>query len=279
MSRGLIATAVAATLIVGCRRSSRPHTSEQVPEPLSETTAQAAEPELPTGYIGVLMPKAQADVVAPFTTSVKRYLVGVGDHVTAGTPLADLDDQPIRQQIETTSADLKGAMSAQGQASNDYAQAERMFNARIGSKAAITTAAFELRSAGAKVERAKADAEAAKAKLAKATLVAPIDGTVSLQFVRAGAQVTDGNVVVRVIDSGDLFVRFAVPTGEASRVKVNMPIDLSIESNGQSIPARATVTHIPPDLDPVSRMIFADAELTNQPATLQAGLLCRVKVP
>ena len=59
-------------------------------EPFGEQTARAGEADGPAGFIGVLARKEQAEVSAPFTTTVKECLVNVGDRVAVGAKLGSL---------------------------------------------------------------------------------------------------------------------------------------------------------------------------------------------
>ncbi len=104
--------------LVACRETTRTRSNEPTPEPLAELSKEnsVAEPEGPKGYIGVLTPKSQAEVVAPFATTVKELTVPLGEHVEAGTKLAVLDDAPILELLAKSAADLKGAQAAQSAA-------------------------------------------------------------------------------------------------------------------------------------------------------------------
>lgn len=266
--------------LAACREGSRTRTSEPVPEPLAEVTSTdpAKEIEAPAGYIGVLTPKAQAEVVAPFATTVQELTVPLGEHVESGAKLAVLDDAPIREQLARSQADLKGAQASQSAAAAAAATQRKALRAGVASKASVTAAEYALSEASARVQGAKAAYEAIKAKLTKTVLVAPIAGKVALHYAKVGAQVGEGAPVVRVISSDELFVKFAIPTDQTDKVAVGAELDIRIDTHGQEVATHGVVTTIAPELDPIARMIFAEAELKDPPATLQAGLVCRISV-
>jgi len=111
-------------------------------------------------------------------------------------------------------------------------------------------------------------------------LRAPMAGKIALQYTKAGAPVTEGNPVIRIISSDELFVRFAIPTEQVDQFKVGGNVEVAIDSHGKQFTAKGVVKTVAPELDPVARMILAEAELVEAPATtLQAGLVCRIKVP
>ena len=265
---------------VACREPTRAPTNEPTPEPLAELSnpPTAAEAEGPAGYIGVLTPKAQAEVVAPFTTTVKELTAPLGEVVEEGAKLAVLDDTPIRELLAKSAADLKGAQASQSAAASAAATQRKALRAGVASKASVTAAEYQLSEASARVQGAKAAHEAIKAKLSKTTLVAPIAGKVALHYAKVGSQVGEGAPIVRVISSGELFVKFAIPTDQTDKVAVGAKLDIRIDTHGQAITTGGVVTTIAPELDPIAQMIFAEAELREPPATLQAGLVCRITV-
>ncbi|MFN0246890.1 MAG: efflux RND transporter periplasmic adaptor subunit [Kofleriaceae bacterium] len=277
--RALVGLAIV-VMLVACRERQRASSNELTPEPLAELSKTNVDPvsEQPAGFIGVLTPKAQAEVVAPFATTVKELTVPLGEHVDEGTTLAILDDAPIRELLARSAADLKGAQASQAAAASAAATQRKALRAGVASKASVTAAEYQLSEASARVQGAKAAHEANKSKLSKTTLVAPIAGKVALHYAKVGAQVGDGAPVVRVISSGELFVRFAIPTDQGDKVAVGAVLDIRIDTQGQEVTTRGVITTIAPELDPIARMILAEAELHDPPATLQSGLVCRINI-
>jgi len=267
--------------LAGCRDKTQARTNEPTPEPLADTTRTQVDngAGTSTGYIGVLTPKEQADVPAPFSTSVTKFLVEVGDIVEKDAQIALLDDAPIREALSIAAADLSGARVSASAAASALGTQRRAFAAGVASRSAVTEAQFALSEAGTKVQRAAAAHEAAKKKLTKTTLLAPIAGKVALHYVKLGAQVAEGNPVVRVISSDELFVKFAIPTDHGDKIKVGSEIDVHIDARGTKVTVKGTVRRIAPELDPIAQMIFAEADIETKGTALQAGSVCRIVVP
>ena len=265
-------------LVIGCKPTEQAKTNEPTPEPLADVTTQDTEPDAPTGFIGVLSPKSQAEVVAPFTTSVKSYLVNVGDRVEVGQKLALLDDAPLKEALSKADAELKGAGAAYSSASSSAEIQLRAFNAGVAAKTTYLQAAGAASEAKARYDGAKAGFDATKLKLGKSIVLAQIAGKVAVQYIKPGEQVAEGKPILRVISSDELYVRFAIPNGENDKLAEGMAIDIAISGHDKPILAHGKVISIQPELDPIARVIFAEAELTGElPAGLQAGLVCRIK--
>jgi RND family efflux transporter MFP subunit len=240
------------------------------------------------GYVGVLTPRETAEVVAPFTSKIVSISVKLGDVVAQGDMLARLDDRPIREELAIEKATLKSHQAQVAQASVEHSAAaarlrreQKAIKEGVSSQADVAAASFDRSKAGTQVSRAVADVEEQKArvealekKLEDTTLVAPIAGKVSLRYAEEGARVVEGQPVLRVISSGELFVKFAIPASDAKKLKPGDPIDVRFETNNAHV--TGTVRNISPELDPVAQMIVAEATIEKAPADLQSGLVCRI---
>ncbi len=276
-----ITLAVAVVAVAGCdeRTASAPPTTS-TPEPLVPVAAVADPQAVTLGYVGVLTPRGQAEVVAPFTTTVVSYLVNLGDVVAKGTPLARLDDVPLREQLGVTRAELSRARLAQAAASAALDKERQTFAAGVSSQSAVTEAELRVSEAAARVEGAKATVAAVEKKLSETRMLSPLDGKVALRYVEAGGRVEEGRPVLRVISSDQLFVKFALPLERSGSLAVGDRVDVQIESAGAKVATTATVRRIAPELDPIAQMILVEADLPSPPPTgLQAGLVCRVREP
>ncbi|MEM9554750.1 MAG: HlyD family efflux transporter periplasmic adaptor subunit [Acidobacteriota bacterium] len=96
------------------------------------------------------------DVTAPVTGRVERVAVALGDEVTAGQVLVELDAEETRRQLEAETARRDGFLRT-AEAVAAELEAERR---RLGEERAAATASVER--AGAEVRRADAEATAAR---------------------------------------------------------------------------------------------------------------------
>ncbi len=270
--------AVALALACACKKPEQAKPNEPTPEPLAEEATQAVEAEAPAGFIGVLTPKSQAEVVAPFSTTVKSYVVNVGDSVEAGAKLAVLDDAPLKEALSKVDAELKGAAAAYASAASNAGIQLKAYQAGVAAKTTYLQAQGATAEAKARYDGVKASYEASKVKLGKTSVEAPIAGRIALQYVKVGGQVAEGSPILRVISSDELYVRFAIPTDQSNKLAEGAAIDLTIDSHGEPVKAKGKVISVQPELDPIARMVFAEAELVGDiPPGLQAGLVCRIK--
>lgn len=278
-------------LAIGCGdRSDEITPAGPIPEPRVQQAAPSeprAEAEKP-GYLGVLVPRGLAEVTAPFTSTVTKLEVKLGDRVTQGQRLALLDDRPLREELSIARALLDASRAAAAQADVErraaiatHERELKAFESGVASQAEVTKAEFDQRKAEMSLARAKANVEEQRARIAQlgarlgdTSLVAPIDGRVALLYVRAGDRVEEGRAVIRVISSDELFVKFAIPADKAGTLGPGDEVDIQIAQLG--VTTAGIVRHVAPEIDPIAKMILADAELVAPPAHLQSGIDCRI---
>lgn len=141
---------------------------------------------------GSVRAKRQVEVGSEITGRVTDVLVRVGDAVRVGDTLFTLDDEQYRVQVKTlrvalraASAMLDRARLAAAEAERNHARDTKLRERGVlaedvvkASAARVQLVSADLRQAEAAVERARLDLARAEDALAKAKVVAPIDGTV-----------------------------------------------------------------------------------------------------
>ncbi len=254
-----------------------------VPRPVPSDDRTDEKP----GFIAALTPAHAADVMAPYTSPSARLAVKLGDRVTRGQVLARLDDRQLRQELDAARAQLRTAQAQIRQAEVDKRGAEIVLKretaaeaASVGSVADVASARQAVDKATATLAFARATAEERttriaqlQAHLSEMTLTSPIEGSVAMTYPQDGARVEEGRPVIRVI-SGGVFVKFAIPADQVGSVKPGDLVDLRVDRRAELLTAR--IGHVAPELDGVSQMIIADAELVNPPPDLQPGTVGRI---
>lgn len=210
---------------------------------------------------GVIVPVREAHLSFPLTGVVRTVSVQVGDRVTAGQPLAALDSSVLEAEAKVADADLQAM------------QIQYKYLARTG------TDQEHLDSALADVARAQALLEVAKATLAQASLLAPIDGTITSVDIAPGEVINSAQVAMTM---GDL-THFRVETtdlGErdAPFVQIGQSAEVNVTALGQSFAGKVT------DISRISSTLGGDVvykvtvELDTQPSGLLWGMTTDVRI-
>jgi RND family efflux transporter MFP subunit len=161
---------------------------------------------------GVVLPVRRAELGFALTGMVKTVNVAVGDHVTAGQPLMQLDIALWEAEARIADADLQAA------------QVSYTYLMRSG------TDQEHLDVSAAEVRRAEALWGAKKAIVQQGTLLAPFDGIVMSLGASPAEIVTPGKVVLTLADmttfeveTTDLSERDAPRVQSGQKAQVDVP--------------------------------------------------------
>jgi RND family efflux transporter MFP subunit len=282
--------------VAACRTAPR-----HDPVPSAASTQQALPATTPapskgaSGFLGIVVAPQTVDVTSQLSGRLLAVMVRVGDPVQRQSVLARLDSRSALQEVEVARADLATAQAAREQATLDVTQADERLARRstvveLPSQTVSTVSAEELsashyqaRAVRARLAAADATIAQKQAKLAQMELAvkegvvrAPFDGVVVARYVDGGATVRQGAPVVRLLERGELRVRFAMPE-ESTELAIATPVRIRIAGEQYS----GTVEKVAPEVDAASRMIFAEASLARRGANehaLRSGQVARVSV-
>jgi RND family efflux transporter MFP subunit len=254
--------------------------------------ATQSPPDARGDFLGVIIPATSVDIAPKFEGRLESLSVQLGDKVAAGAVLARLDVVPLRKELAIAQATLQTAR-AQEQVSTValHAAQDRVHRIDTPGLASIQaipaeeiaaahfeeqTAAAKLSAAQAQVQEQLARVEQIQQQLADATLTAPFDGVVSARYLDPGALTAQSRPVLRLLSSGELKVRFAIPEDEVSKVSPGATVRIRVHPTQV---LKGTVESVAPEVDAASRMIFALARLETAPGpSVPAGQVARVLV-
>jgi membrane fusion protein (multidrug efflux system) len=249
-SRPKIVLLILTTIVFhGCGSGSETPESEVFERSLNVSTTIVR----PTVFVNTLSlvgtVKAGNDirVSAEVSGMVTRVAVGKGQSFRKGDLILKIDDASLRQELEIAKANTETALE-------NYERTRKLWETdRIGSEFAVITAANAWRSA-------RASQELLQIRLEKTTLTATFDGMVEEVYVEAGEMANPGAPLVRLIESGRLFIEAGVPARHARSVSVGDPMDVTFEVAGQ-IRYRTRVSRVGTAIDPSVRTFRIEAEL------------------
>lgn len=136
-----------------------------------------------------------------------------------------------REEFDTIRAALYSAKAAVSSAQANVA----------GAEAAITTAKSQVIQAEASVGSAQAKIERIQADINDRTLKSPRDGRVQYRIAQPGEVLSAGGKVLNLVDLGDVYMTFFLPTAEAGRVKMGADVRLILDAVPQYvIPAKVS---------------------------------------
>lgn len=247
-----------------------------------------------------------ATVYARASGYLIRRHVDLGDRVTAGQLLAEIDSPEIEQELRQARADLQQAEKNRElqTATLDLARATMTRYQAADAESAVAKEAVDqavaaARTAAAALEAAEASVESNAAnvqRLVRLTgfqrVVAPFSGTVIRRNVDAGALITAGSPTdntatapssvtgaasglfeIALVDRLRVFVN--VPQAYAPNIKVGMSANVSMRGHLME-PLKGTVARTASALDPGTRTLLVEVDLPNTSHELLPGMFVYV---
>ena len=255
----------------------------------------------------------QAIQEAPIYARVDGYLkirgVDIGDHLKAGTVMAEIEAPEIDQQLAQVQASLAHAVAALAQAKATEKQAEtRMQLAKVtvdrwkqlvvkgvvskqdgdDKQGAYDAAVADYDAAAANVTASVADIAAQKANVARMEqmrsfekVVAPFDGVVTARNVDPGTLISAGSAsdkreLFRMAKEGELRIFVNVPQSYAAAIHEGETAVIRVnEFQGRQFPGKIIRTS--DSLDPSSRTLLTEIHIPNPTHILRPGMFASVK--
>jgi HlyD family secretion protein len=112
---------------------------------------------------------------------------------------------------------------------------------RAAAEAAISSTRAQVVDAEASIDAARAAIESIKADINDSTLITPRDGRVQFRVAQPGEVLAAGGRVLNLVDLGDVYMTFFLPTAQAGRVAIGADVRIVLDAAPQYvIPAKAT---------------------------------------
>jgi len=193
---------------------------------------------------GKLEPKEYVDVGAQVSGQLSRLHVEIGDKVTRGQLIAEIDPRIYASRVAADQARLNSleAQLAEQNAQIVYARQVRDRNRQLIAARAVSREALEESESALRVAEARAASLKAQIDEARSTLAgdetnlgytkiyAPMDGTVASQTAREG-QTLNANqtapVILQIADLGTMTVRAQVAEADVPRVRPGMAVSFT----------------------------------------------------
>ena len=242
--------------------------------------------------IGTIEARYTYKIGPTFAGRIKRLDAQVGDTVTSGQVLGEMDPVDLDERIQGQEATLKRAKALldEALARQTYAQTqsrryEQLLEVRAISEETVATKKHELQVAEAglnaareELARIQADREALIAQRKNLKLVAPVDGLVTARDADPGTTIVAGQAVVELIDPKSLWVNVRFDQIRAHGLAAELPATIVLRSQTVEMP-QGRVLRVEPLADAVTEETLAKVIFDQLPKPLPpVGELAEVTV-
>jgi RND family efflux transporter MFP subunit len=281
----------------------------QVEEVRQETVRRAVE------VVGTLAAVDQVTVSSETEGKVSRILADLGDRVTAGQALIQLDNEKQQYNFDQQKAALARALAQYGaadpqhlpdiektpdvqkasadlqQAKQSFERASELFKRTLVPRQTLDDAETALQSKKASYDaslqtaknlRASIQASEATMKLADrqfrdTQIRAPFDGYIEKRLVQLGELVKAQMPVIAVVRVDPLKVIAEIPEKMAPWIKDGQPVELHVDAYPQRA-FEGKVSRISPAVNTATRAFPFEALVPNRDAVLKPGTFARVHI-
>lgn len=207
---------------------------KQVESQLRQAEAEARRADIGIETAEALVEQRNAEKKAAVAAvSQRQILLDSADRkLTRSTQLAT--SSTISQQtLEDDRAAAEGARAALAAAEAESAAAD----------AGISYAKAQVVNAEAAADAAKAAIDNIQTVISDSTLIAPRDGRVQFRVAQPGEVIAGGGKVINLVDLGDVYMSFFLPTEQAGRVAIGSEVRIKLDAAPQLI-IPATVSFV-----------------------------------
>ncbi|MGC1333216.1 efflux RND transporter periplasmic adaptor subunit [Pseudomonas sp.] len=253
---------------------------EQAPPPRVRP-AMVVQPQ-PAGavvesYPGEVRARFEPDLAFRVGGKVIKRLVDEGDRVKADQPLAELDPQDTRLQLEASRAQVAAA-----EANLNMVRAERERYQKLVDRGMVSRSLFDntenaYRAGLARLTQLKAENQVAGNQAGYAVLRAPQAGVIARRQLEVGQVVAAGQTVLTLAADGEREVLISLPEQGFTRFHLGQPVTVELWGQPQTqIPGR--LRELSPAADPRSRTFAARVAFDSDKVAAELGQSARVNV-
>jgi RND family efflux transporter MFP subunit len=312
----LCGSALLLTGAAACKRANAAVAADSAPTRIVVAKVQKVNVRRAVDVVGTLTAFEQVTVSSEVEGKVVRILADLGDRVTAGQPLVELDREKLEYHLAQQQAAVERAMAKYGvsdpaaelpaiertpdvqkaaaelaQADQNYARAAELHRTNLVPKqqlddadVAVKTkrANYDAALQGARNLRADIAAERASLQLAQRELRdgiirAPFDAYVERRLVSPGQFVRVQTAIAALVKVDPLKLTAEIPERLAPWVKIGQRLSLVIEAFPDK-PREGTVARISPAANPQTRAFPLEGEVPNKDGQLKPGTFARVHI-
>ena len=247
-ARTLWTLVLPAALLLGCSRG------EVAPEPVRAVkviTVGASAMQSQNEFSGEVRARVESRLGFRVSGKLTQRQAEVGQHVTAGTVLAQLDPQDYRLAADAARAQVAAAQTNRDLAAADFKRYANLREQNFISSADLEKRETTLKAAQAQLEQAQAQLASQGNQARYTTLVADVSGVITAVEAEVGQVVSAGMTIVRIAVDGPRDVVFSVPEDKIVAVHAGSGVTLRQWASASTL--AGNIREVAASADPVTR--------------------------
>jgi len=213
--------------------------------------------------VGTILADASAELRAELPGQVLQLHFEDGQRVSKGDPLFTIEATVLEAEVNEARANVEQSEAA-------FKRAQELIANSLVSATEFDTARADYNVGVARLL-------SSEARLSKAVIRSPFDGTVGLRRINIGDYATIGQIMVDVVRLDPLRVDFSAPETLLAQFKPGLIIDVSVGAYPNET-FEGVITAIAPQIEVSGRSVTIRARLPNKELKLRPGLFAQVRV-
>ncbi len=212
-------------------------------EPAVEYTTEEVKRgniERTVSVTGVMVSKNQVDLAFELSGRVESVDVSVGDIISQGQFIAELDDSILNSQLQEVQLALNIQIEAEKLARRNW----------------DTLKPEERQAEKDTSEKARAAVRTAANQLARSNLYSPVDGIVTAVDIKEGEVATVGVAVISVASEGNLEIESNIPESDIAEVKLGQKAKVVFDALSNEDVFEVEVVEIDPASTVISGVVY-----------------------
>lgn len=273
-------------LLGGCGKKSGP--VEEVLIPVEVTKAQITDLAHTMNASGEIIAGAEAAIAPKASGRVTAVHVKVGDRVSQGQVLFELDATDARNAQTQAAAGAGAAMSGVNRANQAVLDAELSYNrfkelyeAQAVSKSqfeqaesALNNARIGLQQAQEQLKQAQAANQTALDNYNNYTVTSPLTGLVASVNIETGELASPQVSAVTVVQLDSIKIKVQLSENVIANIQPGVEVPVKINSLNKTV--TGTVISVAPKADPATRAFPVEIQINNEQGDIKAGMVAQL---
>ncbi|HFK8512885.1 TPA: multidrug efflux RND transporter periplasmic adaptor subunit MexJ [Pseudomonas aeruginosa] len=251
------------------------------PPPAAARPAIVVQPqpagEVSQAFPGEIRARHEPELAFRIGGKVIRPLVEVGERVKKDQPLAELDPQDVRLQLEAARAQVSAAEANLQTVRAEYRRYRTLLDRNLVSHSQFENIQNSYRAGEARLKQIRAEFNVADNQAGYAVLRSPQDGVIASRRVEVGQVVAAGQTVFSLAADGEREVLIGLPEHSFERFRIGQPVSVELWSQRDRRFA-GHIRELSPAADPQSRTFAARVAFDDRATPAELGQSARVYV-
>jgi len=227
--------------------------------------------------VGLLQAYQEVEISSEISGKIKKIHCNVGDEVSKGELLAEMDDEFREISLQKKRALLRKAEASKTKAQKDSKKSGQLLKEGVISDSESDNTMLEQQFAEAELSLARSEIRTAEKELRDTKIKAPFNGKIALKNVELGKRVAPGQNIFTLVDIHKVKIVVQISEMDIARLAVNNTAKIALDSlEGEEFQGRVATIGL--KADDSTRSFPVEIIVDNPDEKLLPGMVAAVSI-